>query len=312
MTDTKEILSWRGQQLHDRDGEKVGKIEEIYLDAETEQPEWALVNTGLFGSKSTFVPLRDAGAEGDAVRVPYAKDQIKDAPRIDADGELSQREEAELYRHYGLQYSEARSDSGLAEGSARTSAPTTSGERADTTTADDRDVLRDRAGTSDAVRDAGGTSTSASGQRAADEDKTVRDDNAALAGDDADTDTAMTRSEEELRVGTRQRETGRARLRKYIVTEDVEETVPVRREEARVESEPITDDNVEQAMSGPDLSEAEHEVTLREEEPVAEKRTVPKERVRLDTDTVTDERDVSETVRKERVEIDDDSERRDG
>ena len=112
----------------------------------------------------------------------------------------------------------------------------------------------------------------------------------------------MTRSEEELRVGTRQRESGRVRLRKYVVTEQVTRTVPVQREEVRVEREPITDENRDQALDGPEISEEEHEVVLHEEEPVIEKRTVPKERVRLDTDVVQDEREVSDEVRKEQIE----------
>jgi uncharacterized protein (TIGR02271 family) len=122
-----------------------------------------------------------------------------------------------------------------------------------------------------------------------------------LTGDDA-----MTRSEEELRVGTTERDRGRARLRKWVETEDVEETVPVRRETARVEREPVTDDNIDAAMRGPDITESEHEVTLTEEEPVVEKRTVPKERVRLDKDVETDEERVGERVRRERVEVEDD------
>jgi uncharacterized protein (TIGR02271 family) len=120
------------------------------------------------------------------------------------------------------------------------------------------------------------------------------------------TDDAMTRSEEELRVGTTQRERGKARLRKYVTTEQVTQTVPVQREEVRVEREPITDANLDAATSGPAISEEEHEVTLREEEPVVEKRAVPKERVRLDTETVTDERQVAEEVRKEQIEVDGD------
>jgi uncharacterized protein (TIGR02271 family) len=117
----------------------------------------------------------------------------------------------------------------------------------------------------------------------------------------------MTRSEEELRVGKAQRERGRARLRKYVVTEQVQQTVPVQREEVRVEREPITDANLADATAGPDISEEEHEVVLHEEEVVVEKRAVPKERVRLDKETVTDERTVSEDVRKEQIEVDGDT-----
>jgi uncharacterized protein (TIGR02271 family) len=113
----------------------------------------------------------------------------------------------------------------------------------------------------------------------------------------------MTRSEEELRVGTTERKRGRVRLRKYVTTEQVQQTVPVQRERARVEREPITDANLDAATSGPEISEAEHEVILREEEPVVEKRVVPRERVRLDKDTVTGEERVAEEVRKEQIEV---------
>jgi uncharacterized protein (TIGR02271 family) len=255
MPVTQDKLSWRGQDLHDASGSKIGRIEEIYLDADTDQPEWALVHTGLFGTKQTFVPIREASASGDNATVPYETDLIKSAPKVDADGRLSQQEEAELYRHYGLEYSEARSDSGLPEGGATDSTPEPQGT-----------VGRDTSGPT--------------------------------------TDQAMTISEEEVRVGTTQREVGRARLRKHIVSDTVTETVPVQREEVRIEREPITEGNVDNALDGPELSEEEHEVTLRAEEPVVEKRVVPKERIRLDKDVHTEERQVSEEVRREEVEVD--------
>ena len=92
------------------------------------------------------------------------------------------------------------------------------------------------------------------------------------------------------------------------MTEQVEQTVPVQREEVRVEREPITDANVDDALDGPDISEDEHEVVLHAEEPVVETRAVPKERVRLETDTVTDEETVSGEVRKERIDVEGDAE----
>ena len=238
-----DVYDWRGRTVVDRDGEKIGKLDEIYLDSRTNEPEWAAVNTGLFGTKSSFVPLKGAEPAGEDVRVAYEKDQVKEAPSIDPDGTLSSDEEAQLYRHYGVDY-------------------------------DDGDRLPD-------------ATSPATGGRAG-------------GGDDD----AMTRSEEELRVGTTSRERGQARLKKYVVTEDVEKTVPVQREEARIEREPITDENRDAAMSGAEISEAEHEVTLTEEEPVVEKRTVPKERVRLEKDVQTDEEQVSDTVRKEQIELD--------
>jgi uncharacterized protein (TIGR02271 family) len=265
MPDIDTVQSWQGRTMVDPGGDKLGTIDAIYLDDETGQPEWATVTSGLFAAKAAFVPLAQAQPMGDSVQVPYDKQQVKNAPTMRADGSLSQDEEAELYRHYGLEYSEHRSDSGLPAGTGQD--------------VDPRD--RDRDGVYDDVQDrAVGRDTSG-----------------------PTTDDAMTRSEEELRVGTQTRERGRARLRKYVVTETQQVTVPVQREEVRVEREPITDANIDAATSGPAISEEEHEVTLREEQVVVEKRAVPKERVRLDTETVTDERQVSEEVRKEQIEV---------
>jgi uncharacterized protein (TIGR02271 family) len=115
------------------------------------------------------------------------------------------------------------------------------------------------------------------------------------------TDDAMTRSEERLHVGTEQAEAGRARLRKYVVTENVTQTVPVSHEEVRLEREPVTGANRGAATSGSDISEDEHEVTLHAERPVVSKDTVPVERVRLGTETVTEDHEVSETLRKEQI-----------
>jgi uncharacterized protein (TIGR02271 family) len=248
VPDISDVTGWRGQTLVGSDGEKIGRIEDVYLDQQTDRPEWLAVKTGLFGGGLSFVPLAQASARGEEVRVPYAKEQVKDAPHADADGQLSQEEEGRLYRHYGLEYSEAGSDSGLAEG-----------------------------GRGPVGRDVSGP----------------------------ETDDAMTRSEEQLRVGTQRRETGRARLKKYVVTEHVETTVPVQREEVRIEREPITDANRDAALAGGDITEEEHEVTLHAEEPVVQKDVVAKERVRMDKDVVTDEREISEQVRKEQIDIDD-------
>jgi len=115
------------------------------------------------------------------------------------------------------------------------------------------------------------------------------------------TDDAMTRSEEQLHVGTEKLETGKVRLRKYIATENVTQTVPVSREEVRLEREPITDANRGEAMSGGDITEEEHEVTLHAERPVVSKESVPVERVRLGTETVTEDHEVNETLRKEQI-----------
>ena len=239
---------WRGAEVIDASGDKVGKVEEIYLDQETDQPQWALVKTGMFGGRSTFVPLTGANADGEQLRVQYEKAQIKDAPNVDPDQELSQDEEQQLYAHYGMGYGDSHSEP---EGGTEAREP----------------VGEDVSG--------------------------------------PETDNAMTRSEEELRVGKQQRESGRVRLKKYVVTEEVTQTVPVQREEVRLEREPITEGNAGSATDGPAISEEEHEVTLHEEVPVAEKVAVPKERVRLDKDTVQDEQTVTDEVRQERIDVDD-------
>ena len=120
------------------------------------------------------------------------------------------------------------------------------------------------------------------------------------------TDEAMTRSEERMRVGTATEETGRARLRKYVVTETIQQPVKVSHEEVRVEREPITDANIGQATSGPEISEEEHEVTLHAERPVVATEAVPVERVRLAKDRVAGEETVAGEVRKEQIETETD------
>ena len=266
MTNMTEAYDWHGRGLVGPDGQKIGKVDEIYVDNEHDQPEWARVVTGLFGTNHSFVPLAGATPQGENVAVAVSKDQVKNAPHYGAEGELSQEQEAELFRHYGIDYTD--------EGSV------TATESPSTGVPGNGHVTGERTeGHGPVGHDTSGPTT----------------------------DEAMTRSEEELHVGTAEREKGRARLRKYVVTEQVETTVPVRREEVRIEREPITDGNVEQATDGPALSEEEHEVVLHEEEVVAEKRVVPKERVRMDTATVVEDQHVSEEVRKEQIEADGDA-----
>jgi sporulation protein YlmC with PRC-barrel domain len=103
MTTLQDIEAWRGKKMVDADGDKIGTIEDVFLDRHTGQPAWAAVKTGLFGHKHTLVPIRDAQAtDDDHVRVPLDKEQVKDAPRIDPDGELSPEEERRLWEHYGM------------------------------------------------------------------------------------------------------------------------------------------------------------------------------------------------------------------
>lgn len=233
-------------------GEKIGTAGQVFLDDQTNQPEWTTVSTGTFGGKESFIPLAEAQLTGDTMTVPYDKDTVKNAPTVDVEeGHLSQTEEAELYRYYGLDYSENRSDSGLPQGSAG------NGERG---------VGHDTSG--------------------------------------PNTDKAMTRSEEQVHAGTEKVTTGTARLRKWVETEEVQVTVPVTKEKAKLVTEPVTDANRGDAMAGGDLTEEEHEVTLTEERPIVTKETVPVERVRLEKDVETTQESVTTDVRKERISAD--------
>jgi uncharacterized protein (TIGR02271 family) len=269
MIGTDTISRVIGQDVYDEAGEKIGSASEVYLDDETGQPEWVTVRTGLFGTKESFVPIRNADLTDDGVRVPVSKTQVKDAPKIDTDGHLSPEEEQELYRYYGMGTGTAGTETaGFETTGMGTTGIETTGEAG--------------------MRNVGG----------AEPRGTVGHDTSGPTTDDA-----MTRSEERLNVGTRSEEVGRARLRKYVVTENVTESVPVEREEVRVEREPITDANVGAALDGPAISEEEHEVTLHAERPVVEKEAVPVERVRLDKETVTEQAQVTEGLRKEEIEV---------
>jgi len=264
MPTLQDVKTWRGQDVVGPDGSKIGTLDHIYLDRQTGEPTFGAVKTGLFGTNVNLVPLEGATGGSGSVTLPYDKQKIKDAPNVDADAELSEAEEQRLYEYYGVGYS-------AFEGEDRT-----------------RDYYTEDQNREYESRSAAGTT------------------DRGVVGDDVsgtETDDAMTRSEEELRVGTTSRETGRARLRKYIVSENVQTTVPVQREEVRIEREPITDANVSAATDGPALSEEEHEVTLHAEQPVVQKDVRPVERVRLDKDVVTENVQVNEEVRKEQIEM---------
>jgi len=242
MSTRQELEMALGKEVYDAEGQKVGTAAQLYASDQTGQPEWLTVKTGMFGTKESFVPLMGAHAEQDGLHVGALKDAIKDAPRIDDNGHLTEAEVAELYRHYNLQ-----------------SAP--SGRHAGGRNADGRDAME---------RDASGQES-------------------------------MVRSEERLHAGTETVETGRVRLRKHVVTEEQQVTVPVSHEEVRVTREPVAEGELRSGS----IQEDEQEVVLHEERPVVAKETVAVERVGLETETVREEQQVRDTVRKEQIEIDD-------
>ena len=252
MIDTSNINDLIGADVYGSDDHKIGTVGQVYVDADSQTPTWVTIKTGLFGTSETFAPLDDASFDGTDVRVAYTKDKVKDAPRIDSDGEIARDEEDFLYSYYG-------------NGTTTPDAPLY-----------DQDADR----STEAPRGTEGYDVSG-----------------------PTTDDAMTRSEEQLHVGTEKVQTGRARLRKHVVTEQVTKTVPVSHEEVTVTREPITDANIGDALAGGDLTSEEHEVVLTEERPVIAKETVPVERVRLGTETVTDQQQVTEDVSHEEIEL---------
>jgi uncharacterized protein (TIGR02271 family) len=285
MVDINDIDTLYSATAVDRDGDKLGKVGQVYVSDDGRQPLFVTVHTGLFGTKQSFVPLQGADLRGDTVTLQYDKDTIKGAPNIDDDGALSDDEQETLFDYY-----DGRSG-GTASGVGTTTAGLGTGvdtDRRDGFTGTDTDDTRG-AGFTDTDR----TDTDRS---------TVGHDTSGPTTDDA-----MTRSEEHLNVGTQRLESGRVRLRKHVVTERETVNVPVSHEEVRLEREPITDANRGDALSGPDLSDEEHEVVLTEERPVVEKETVPVERVRLDKEQVTENRQVTEDVRHEEIDTDGDT-----
>jgi hypothetical protein len=242
--DLDTLLAWRGSTVRDRDGDKIGTLKELYLDQD-DRPAWGAVDTGLFGLRQSFVPLADATAVDDDVQIPFDKDHVKSAPNVDPDAQLSEDEERRLYRHYELpapaeEEGAERADAGEERVDARAERVDAGAERGDAgAERDDADAdpgaERADAGAERADDDADERPTA---ERPGGGDDDAVDDEAGDADRDREPPDAMTRSEEEVTVGTRRRVRGKARLRKYVVTEHVQRTVPVQREEVRVEYEP--------------------------------------------------------------------------
>jgi uncharacterized protein (TIGR02271 family) len=246
-----ELITMRGKPVYTSDGEKLGDFEEIYHDEATRQPEWIRVKSstlgGILGTKHFLVPLAGAelqDGEDPAIRVPYSKDRVQDAP--DVEGEwISEEDERQLYRYYGLQPSERRSETQLPEG--ETQEPhqhpvTPQGE------------------------------------------------------------ISVSRHEEELQVGKRDVEYGRVRLRKWVETAPVTEEVELHRETAFVERQPV-----DRPASGAAIGEEEVEMPLHREEPVVSKETVEREQITVHPEEEIEEETVHGEVRREHVEVEDDS-----
>ena len=311
MIATPDIDDIIGADVIDTENNKVGKVGQVYLDAEDDHPSWISVKTGLFGTSETLVPIDDATWDRSALHVSYAKDRIQDAPRVDPDQDLSPEEQDRLYSYYeqGADYSDSVGSNGYGDATPTdpgyTDSSVTDYTGRENAVTGEADLGLDDAQLPEiAVEDRGAASLQAEAQ-----DIEVQDAAIALGSVpdlDRTDDHTMTRSEERLKVGTQSVQTGRARLRKYIVAEQQHVTVPVTHEEVHLEREPITDANVGDALPGAELSEDQAEITLHEERVVVDRETVPVERVRLEKEVVTENREVTEDVRKEQIDVEDD------
>src|SRR5512133_2824564 len=270
---------WRGRVMVDRDSNKIGEVVDIYLDNETGRPEWAVVRTGLFGMRSTFVPLAEAREVGDELQVPHQRLQVKQAPNIDPDGHLSEVEEAELYRHYGLDYDSVTLDSGAPAGQA--SEPEGSDQAAATATRIPEPASTATGGLADTGIDAQpGTRASDTGSPGLDREPDTRSLESEQGRRGARDELSATASGEPVEpagqdrrpvgeggsrpfvyetpgrpeggAGPRRRQPGQVRLRRYLVTEVVTETEAGQRHEVRVQSEPVSDAEVDAVLTAPD------------------------------------------------------------
>ena len=221
-----QVRAWLGRVMVDRDGNRLGEITDIYLDRETDRPEWAVVRTGLFGLRSSFVPLAEAREIDDQIQIPHERTLVKDAPNIEADGQLSEAEEAELYRHYGLDY--------------------------DTVTPDSDHAAQRRSSEEPAATD-----TMGSTQPVTEEGLGTTDEGMSRPF------VYETPGAGQGRPGSRRRQSGQVRLRRYLVTEVVTETETGQRHELRVEREPISNEDADAVTA----TAAPPEASVRSERP---------------------------------------------
>ncbi|MFE6053756.1 PRC and DUF2382 domain-containing protein [Kitasatospora sp. NPDC056446] len=328
-----------GHKAVDRNGDKIGTVDEVYLDDATGRPEWAAVRTGIFG-RDAFVPLTTSEFSGDELRVPYDKSLVKESPDFGVGQHLSPAQELQLYRYYGLDTpvdghpadrngKRAEPDLDFGTTSAVTAAAPAAaaavkplafhssepGPAATSTTTTDHAPEADVRTLSTAAPvvtpPAPVASTAAPAPSPVVEPKprpTAASTAAAPAAGTPRTAPSgpveITCREERLDVTTEWHTVGTAKLRKYVTTEQVERRVPVVRERVRVERIPVGEAE-RAALTERDIAEAVEEVTLREERAVVRKYLAPVERVRLVVERYTEEEVIREELRREQVEIHD-------
>ena len=286
MADQKFIQAVLESTAFDKNGDKVGKVGQLFVDSNSGEPTFVAVNTGLFGRNSSLVPLAGAKLNNEELHVAHTKDEISDAPNIsDTDEGLEPEEEERLYKHYGL----TTQDSAQTQASDRGNAA--------------------QAGTAAGTGAAAGTAAGTTGRReetaktSAETKKTSADTGKKPVTSD---DGSVIRSEEQLNVNKEKVASGRARLRKYVVEDTETVEVPVSREEVKVEREKLSPEEAKK-LGNTRIGEENADVVLHEEQVNVDKETVPVEKVNLNKETATDKEKVSEDLKKERVEFQDET-----
>jgi uncharacterized protein (TIGR02271 family) len=265
-----------GYEVYDNSGQKIGKVDDLFVD-ENDNPEYIGVKMGFLGTSSTLIPMDIAQVEdsSSSITVSTEKQRVKDGPTFDDDREITPEYEDEVRSYYGvgsLTGTQERGSYGAYEEDSGNVGPGMV--EGDTETGEFRGHPEDDEGVAQS-----------SGSDLEDEDEL-----------------RVQRSEEELRAGTREREAGALNVRKRVVTERQQMEVPTRREEVSVERVPL-----EGEASEAQIGDDEVRVPVTEEEVVVEKRPVAKEEVRIRKDVVEDTEVVEEDVRKEEVDVDDQS-----
>ena len=300
----KNIKDLFNATAYDKDGEKLGDVNEVFVDDQSGQPTFVEVNHGLFGMNSSLVPLRGHDFSGDDLKLGFSKDRIKDAPDFDSDKPLTPEAQSDIFKHYGLDnahdvtdYKDSNLDSKRdAQAGADKDHNLTAGAGA--------------AGAGAGVAGAGVAGAHADEKKAAThttdaaatERKAGAADNAAAAR--TNNDGELIRSEEQLNVNKERVATGEARLRKYVVTDTETVEVPVEREEVSVERTPISAEDAKNYNGTISGDSEEASVTLHEERVNVNKETVPVEKINLKKDTVRDTETHTEELRKEQIDTD--------
>jgi uncharacterized protein (TIGR02271 family) len=273
-----------GYEVYDQSGSKIGKVDDLFVD-ESDQPEYVGVKTGFLGTSSTLIPWEAVSStddEGRAITVATDKETAKNGPTFDDDREITPEFESEVYSHYGLSRSSGSESSG-SYGSYYS---------------DDTD-----AGTVGPGMSMGDTESGEFREHALTDEGINQS-----RGDDLEDEDELRvqRTEEELRAGTREREAGSVSVRKRVRTDRERLEVPTRHEEVSVERVPVSEGTASEAQIGED----EVRVPVTEEEVVVEKRPVAKEEVRIRKDVVEDTEVIEEDVRREEIDVDDQTTRR--